>query len=136
MVKRILVLTLAIAIAGTTSAPVAFAQSPNDALKIKSAVDKIGVHGDITVVRSDDRWFYGTVEQVDASSFTIYEIEQKQRINFSFDQVKNVYKGYGAGQTLARDIHGHRIPPRRHKIGLIIAGAAAAVLIVVAVALG
>src|SRR4051794_18851120 len=97
------------------------AQTSNTDKTIK-AVQKIGVHGDITVIRSDDQWFYGTVEQIDAGSFTIYEIEQKQRINFSYDQVKKVFKGYGAGGFGRRDIGGHRIPPSRHHIGLAIAG--------------
>lgn len=105
---------------------------PSNADKIKKAVEKIGVHDGITVVRSDDQWFYGTVEQVDNASFTIYEIEQKQRINFGFDQVKQVFKGYGAGGFGRRDIHGHRIPPRRHKMGLIMAGGVLAFVVIIA----
>lgn len=101
--------------------------------KIKTAVQKIGLHSDITVVRSDDQWFYGSIEQIDSGSFTIYEIEQKQRINFSYDQVKQVFKGYGAGGALQRDVRGHRIPPHRHHIGLAIATAVIAAVIVVAV---
>ena len=101
--------------------------------KVKKAVEKIGVRGDITVVRSDDQWFYGTVEQLDNGSFTIYEIEQKQTINFSYGQVKQVFKGYGAGGALHRDINGHRIPPRRHHIGLAIGGAVIAAVLVIAV---
>ncbi|MBV9240729.1 MAG: hypothetical protein JO314_01870 [Acidobacteria bacterium] len=112
-----------------------FGQTSN-ADKIKKAVAKIGVKGDITVVRSDDQWFYGTVEKIDDTSLTIYDIEQKMTANFSFDQVKKVYKGYGEGGAIFRDIHGHRIPPQRHHIGLAIGAAIiAAVLIIAVVAL-
>ena len=40
---------------------------------------------------------------------------------------------YGAGGVLHRDINGHRIPPRRHHIGLAIAGAVIAAVLVIAV---
>ncbi|HTH50904.1 MAG TPA: hypothetical protein VL501_03165 [Pyrinomonadaceae bacterium] len=104
----------------------------NSAVRVKNAIQKIGVHGDITVVRSDDQWFYGSVEQIDDTSFTIYEIEQKTRINFTYEQVGKVFKGYGDGSAMHRDRNGHRIPPSRHHLGWIIAGAGLVTLLVVA----
>ncbi|HEV7698723.1 MAG TPA: hypothetical protein VGO43_00695 [Pyrinomonadaceae bacterium] len=118
------------------SAVCAAGQATADAAKVKKAVGKIGVHGDITVVRSDGQWFYGNVEQVDDGSFTIYEIEQKARINFSYAQVSKVFKGYGTGGSIHRDINGHRIPPSRRHIGWIVVGGLAAVLIAVTVSIG
>src|SRR5438105_13482325 len=98
----------------------AVAQSANDTAKVKKAVTKIGVKGDITIIRTDGQWFYGSVEQIDDVSFTIYEIEQKTRINFSYAQVSKVFKGYGEGAALRRDRNGHRIPPsRRHLVRII-----------------
>lgn len=63
--------------------PATLSAHSSDQDKLTKEVRKIGVKGDITVVRSDGQWFYGSVERIDDTSFTIYEIEQKQTINFS-----------------------------------------------------
>lgn len=98
-------------------------------IEIKKAVDKIGVREDITVIRNDDQWFYGRVEAIDNNSFTIYEIEQKTKMMFDYGQVSKVYKGYGT----SRGINGHRIPPSRHRKGLLIGAIVLAIPIVLVV---
>ncbi|MFL6374426.1 MAG: hypothetical protein ACJ73D_07165 [Pyrinomonadaceae bacterium] len=125
-------LWIAVAAAIVLASPSIFAQSAKTD-KIKADIQKVSVHGDITVIRSDDQWFYGAVEQLDSTSFTIYDIEQKQRVNFSYDQVKKVFKGYGDGAALRRDARGHRIPPSRHRTGLLIGGAVIAAVLIIAV---
>jgi hypothetical protein len=109
----------------------ATAQSPG-ALKIKKAVQKIGVNGDITVVRVDDQWSYGSIQKIDDTSFTIHDIEQKVWVNLGYDQVKKVFKGYGQGGFLHQGANGHRIPPSRHRIGLIFGAALIGFLVVIA----
>ena len=131
---RTLALLISIAILTAAVSGPAFAQNSNTD-KIKKAIQKIGVNGDITVVRSDDQWFYGSVQKIDDTSFTMYDIEQKVTVNYSYDQVKKVFKGYGQGGVLHQGANGHRIPPSRHKIGLI-AGAALIGFIVIIAAVG
>jgi len=114
----------------TLSPNLLFGQTKHE-LEIKKAVNKIGLREDITVIRNDDRWFYGRVEAIESDSFTIYEIEQNTKVMFDYSQVSKIYKGYGT----KRGINGHRIPPSRHRKGLLI-GAIVLAIPIVLVAVG
>ncbi len=124
--RWITVLLLASSLA--LSPDLVFGQTKHE-LEIKKAVNKIGLREDITVIRNDDKWFYGRVEAIENDSFTIYEIDQNTKMMFDYSQVSKVYKGYGT----SRGINGHRIPPSRHRKGLLIGAIVLAIPIVLVV---
>ncbi|MBV9217242.1 MAG: hypothetical protein JO053_13820 [Acidobacteria bacterium] len=120
MFLKLTVAFLAIISLGTVLSAVAQTSRPD---KIRKAVQGIGLQGDITVVREDGGWVYGRVQRIDTGSFTIYDIDQKADVNYSYDQVEKVFKGYGPGGMLQRDRQGRRIPPSRRHVGWIVGGA-------------
>jgi hypothetical protein len=84
--------------------------------KLKKQVEKIGIGRKITVIRLDNREFYGSVSSIEADGFEIDEVDSKQTISFKYTELKKVRKDYG-GKNYAV---GKRINKNR---GLIIASA-------------
>ncbi len=84
--------------------------------KLKKRVEKIGVGGEITVIRLDKQDFYGQVSNIEADGFQIDEVDSKQIINFKYAEIKEIKTGDG-GKSL---ITGKRT---NHKNGLLISAA-------------
>lgn len=63
--------------------------------KAKQTVGTIGIGNKITVIRLGGQEFYGSVRSIDADGFQIYEVDQKHTVDFKYDQLQGVRKGYG-----------------------------------------
>ncbi len=88
--------------------------------QLKKQVEKIGIGRKITVIRLDEREFYGSVSNIEADGFQIDEVDLKQTVDFKYNELKKVRKGYG-GKNYAV---GKRVNPRRSfLIGAAIVGA-------------
>ena len=68
--------------------------------KLKKEVEKIGIGGKITVVRLDERKFYGSVNSIEADGFQITEVDSKQTTDFKYAELKKVRKGDGERNLL------------------------------------
>ena len=79
--------------------------------KIKQNVEAIGVGHKITVIRLDGQEFYGSIRSISTDGFQIYEVDQKHTIDFRYDQLQGVRKGYGG-----LGFGGKRIPTHRSLI--------------------
>ena len=77
--------------------------------KLKKQVEKIGIGGKITVIRLDEREFYGSISSIEADGFQIDEVNLKQTIVFKYTELKKVRKDYG-GKNYAV---GKRVNKRR-----------------------
>lgn len=96
--------------------------------KIKDDINKIGKWGEITIIDTDSKEFYGSVLEINNDSVKIHDVDQKADIEIKYQRIKKVRKGYGD----ARGWSGKRIPNRRHILGLVI-GAAAVIVIPIAI---
>jgi len=77
--------------------------------QLKKQVEKIGIGRKITVIRLDEREFYGSVSNLEADGFQIDEVDLKQTVDFKYNELKKVRKGYG-GKNYAV---GKRVKPGR-----------------------
>ena len=77
--------------------------------KLKQQVEKIGIGKKITVIRLDEREFYGSVSSIEPDGFQIDDVDLKQTVSFKYTELKKVRKGYG-GKNYAV---GKRVNPRR-----------------------
>jgi len=77
--------------------------------QLKKQVEKIGIGRKITVIRLDEREFYGSVSNLEADGFQMDEVDLKQTISFKYTELKKVRKGYG-GKNYAV---GKRVKPGR-----------------------
>jgi hypothetical protein len=111
----------------------ASAQLAAESRKIKDQIAKIGSGNDITIVRRDGQEFYGSILSINDESVVVREVDLKANVEINYQDIKKVSKGYGS----AKAWNGKRIPPKKHKIGLI-AGLAAIVVpvIIVLISLG
>jgi hypothetical protein len=124
--RLIVTLLVTCALATYNVVPVLQAQTPQkgaaaskqaeETKRIKERILKIGPGNDVTIVRRDGREFYGRIESIGDDGVSIYEVDLKVKVEISFDQIKNVSKGYGS----TRAWNGKRIPPKKRLIGLII----------------
>jgi hypothetical protein len=89
----------------------AFGQSPQ-ADRIHQQVDRIGSLGTITVKMRDGQEYYGTVAKIDATEFTVNEVDVHREITLRYPDVDKVRSGYGN----TRGIAGRRIHPRTRLI--------------------
>lgn len=71
------------------------------ALKVKDRVAGIGVAGRITVILKNGSERYGTVVQVEPSTFEIVEVDLRQRLTFRYDEVEKVRKSYGGRNSIS-----------------------------------
>ncbi len=77
--------------------------------KLKKQVEKIGVGGKITVIRLDERDFYGKVSNIEADGFQIEEIDLKQTLAFKYTEVKKIKTGDGEKNLIS----GKRVNPKK-----------------------
>lgn len=77
--------------------------------ELRKQVEKIGIGKKITVIKLDEREFYGSVSSIEADGFQIDEVDLKQTINFKYTELKKVRKGFG-GKNYAV---GKRVNPFR-----------------------
>lgn len=63
--------------------------------KLKKEVEEIGIGKKITVIRLDEREFYGSVNNIEADGFQIDEVDIKQPLSFKYTELKKVRSGYG-----------------------------------------
>lgn len=93
--------------------------------KIKKQVEKIGVGGKITVIRLDERDFYGKVSNIETDGFQIEEVDLKQTLAFKYAEVKKIKSGEGEKNLIT----GKRANPKRGWIyGVAIFGTLAVLL--------
>ena len=83
-----------------------------EAKKIKEKIVKIGVGNDVTIVRRDGTSFHGSIAKIDADTFVIADVDRKTDLEFNYQQIKQVDKGY----SKANPITGQRVPPKTRKI--------------------
>ncbi len=77
--------------------------------KLKKQVEKIGVGGKITVIRLDERDFYGKVSNIEADGFQIEEVDLRQTIAFKYAEVKKIKTGDGEKNLIT----GRRVNPKK-----------------------
>lgn len=77
--------------------------------KLKKQVEKIGIGGKITVIRVDQRDFYGSVSNIEADGFQMIEVDLKQTVSFKYTEIKKIKKGDGEKNLIT----GKRVNPRR-----------------------
>lgn len=95
--------------------------------KLKKQVEKIGVGGKITVIRLDERDFYGKVSNIEADSFQIEEVDLKQALTFKYAEVKKIKTGDGERNLIT----GRRANPKKGWLyGIAIFGTLAVILAV------
>ena len=80
--------------------------------QLKKQVEKIGIGRKITVIRLDEREFYGSISSIEADGFQIDEVDLKQTVSFKYTELKKVRKDYG-GKNYAV---GKRVNKRRSLI--------------------
>jgi hypothetical protein len=97
-----------------TQPPTSQSLSPQ-AEKVKQQTVKLGVGKDATVIMMDKSEYYGAIKSVEADRFLLLQVDSKQLIEFRYDKVKKVRKGYGE-----KGFAGKRVNPRTD----LIAGAA------------
>ena len=78
--------------------------------QIKQDVAKIGVGNKITVIRSNGQEAYGSLRRIDAEGFQIEEVDQKFTVDFKYNEVQGVRKGYGI-----KGYGGKRIAPSKKR---------------------
>ena len=81
-----------------------------ETVKLKKQIEEIGIGRKITVIRLDEREFYGSVSNIEADGFQIDEVDLKQTVGFKYNELKKVRKGYG-GKNYAV---GKRIKPLKN----------------------
>ncbi len=77
--------------------------------KLKKQVEKIGIGGKITVIRLDERDFYGRVSNIEADGFHIEEVDLKQTLTFKYTEVKKIKTGDGEKNLIT----GRRVNPKK-----------------------
>ncbi|MCY7376730.1 MAG: hypothetical protein LH472_12290 [Pyrinomonadaceae bacterium] len=77
--------------------------------KLKKQVEKIGIGGKITVIRLDERDFYGSVSSIEADGFQIVEVDLKQTVGFKYAELKKINKGDGEKNLFS----GRRVNPQK-----------------------
>lgn len=93
--------------------------------KLKEQIEKIGIGGKITVIRLDERGFYGKVSNIEADSFQIEEVDLKQTLTFKYAEIKKVKTGDGERNLIT----GRRVNPKKGWLyGIAILGAVAVIL--------
>jgi len=93
--------------------------------KIKKQVEKIGVGGKITVIRLDERDFYGKVSSIEVDSFQIEEVDLKQTLAFKYTEVNKIKTGDGEKNLIT----GRRVNPKKGWLyGVAIFGTLAVIL--------
>lgn len=93
----------------------ALAQSPPPlsphAVKIKARVQALPADAKLTVNMLDDSQYCGTVQNVDAESFSMHEVDLKRTLTVRYEDVQKVRKGYGG-----KGFGGRRVYPRTNMI--------------------
>lgn len=124
-------LLITIAATGVCVAQGTPAPSQQDAIdKIKQDVARIGLGNKITVIKLDGQEAYGSIRRIDADGFQIEEVDQKSAVDFKYNELQGVRKGYGS-----KGYGGKRLPPSNRKwiiTAVVIAATAASIAIGVA----
>lgn len=68
--------------------------------KLRKKVEKIGIGGKITVIRLDEKDFYGKITAIEADGFQIDDVDSAQTIDFKYAELKKVKKGDGERNLL------------------------------------
>ena len=68
--------------------------------RLKKQVEKIGIGGKITVIRLDERKFYGSVSGIEDDIFQITDVDTQQTLDFKYAELKKVKKGDGERNLL------------------------------------
>lgn len=67
----------------------------SNASKIKAKVKSLGIAGRVTVVLKNNNEYYGAISQIGEDSFQLADVDLKQQITVSYDEVKKVISGFG-----------------------------------------
>src|SRR4051812_24300560 len=68
--------------------------SASETAKTKAKITKLGVGADVTVAENGGKTFHGAIDQINADTFTMREVDLKANIEIRYDQVKHLDKGY------------------------------------------
>jgi hypothetical protein len=82
--------------------------------KVKREVEKIGIARKITVILKTGAEYYGSVAQIDDTTFRIAEVDLRQEMTFEYLAVKKVRLDYGGKNYVS----GKRPNPLWGKIAL------------------
>jgi hypothetical protein len=85
--------------------------------EIKNRIRQYGRAARITVVLWNDNERYGSIEQIDADSFQLAEVDLNQEVRIEYKDVKKVRRGYGQ----FNGITGKRVNPKVDLIAKIVA---------------
>lgn len=67
----------------------------SDVAKVKARIKSIGIAGRVTVVLTNNNEYYGAIRQIGEDSFQLADVDLKQQITISYDEVKKVISGFG-----------------------------------------
>jgi hypothetical protein len=97
------------------SASQASTQLDQHAEKVKREVEKIGIARKITVILKTGAESYGSVAQIDDTTFRIAEVDLRQEMTFEYQEVKKVRPNFGGKNYIS----GQRPNPLWGKIALV-----------------
>lgn len=63
--------------------------------KLKKKINDIGIGGKITVIKLDERKFFGKITGIEDDAFQISDVDSGQTIVFKYAELKKVQKGDG-----------------------------------------
>jgi hypothetical protein len=93
---------------------------------VMSEVKKVPIGGKLTVRKRDGTEYHGHLQAVSPEDFTFIEVDLKQTLTFSYNEVEQVSKNYGG-----KGFGGKRVNPKRSLIvGAVIVGVIVTVLAV------
>ena len=99
------------------------------AVKIRERVNAIPMGGKLTVRKVDGTEFHGNLQAIDASTFSVREVDLRTVVTVAYEDVDRVSKNYGG-----KGFGGRRVNPKKSLIvGIVVVGALLA-LVFVAVA--
>ena len=115
---RLLTMTISLILVMSHARP-AWGQTPAtnaplspQAEAIKKQVEKVGLNHKLIVIMPSGDEYAGTLTKMDATEFTMAEVDLKRNIALKYDEVKKVLQGYGGKNSIS----GKRVHARRSLI--------------------
>lgn len=105
------------------------AKSEAQIQKIKKQIEKIGRGNDITIITTDNKYYYGSILNIEDDLVFINDVDRNDTAEIKYNTIKKVRKNYGVN----RDLNGRRIPPKKNLRGILIGTAAIAIPIILVI---
>jgi hypothetical protein len=99
------------------------------ASKIRDQVNDLAIGGKLTVFKIDGTEYHGNLQAIEATTFSIREVDLKTIVTIPYDEVDRVRKNYGG-----KGFGGHRVDPKKSLIAGIVIVAVLLTVVFVAVA--